>query len=219
LFGEYGAYMGLLARNEERLEDARKEIEAAGGRALALPTDVADHEQVEAAAQRVEEELGPIDIRADVAMITIFSPLKDITPEEFKRATEVTYLGYVYGTMSALKRILPRDRSTIGQVGSALSYRGIPLQAAYRGAKFGIRGFTDSVRTEVRHQGSNVHVTEGMVMPEELSRQVRRMPRESLIHSVGVAGVSMVRAKKITCGGRARSDSPHFRAATLVGLA
>ena len=159
VFGEHGASVGLLARNEDGLEGARKEIEAAGGKALVLPTDVADPEQVEAATQRVEEELGPIDIWVNVAMTTIFSPLKDITPEEFKRATEVTYLGYVYGTMSALKRMLPRDKGTIVQVGSALSYRAIPLQSPYCGAKFAVRGFTDSVRTELVHQGSNVHIT------------------------------------------------------------
>jgi len=158
-FGEHGASIGLLARNEDGLEGAREEVEAAGGRALVLPTDVADPEQVEAAAQRVEEELGPIDIWVNVAMTTIFSPLKDIEPEEFKRATEVTYLGYVYGTMSALKRMLPRDKGTIVQVGSALSYRAIPLQSPYCGAKFAVRGFTDSVRTELMHEGSNVHVT------------------------------------------------------------
>ncbi|MCA1740072.1 MAG: SDR family oxidoreductase [Actinobacteria bacterium] len=158
-FGEHGASVGLLARNEDGMEGARKEIEAAGGKALVLPTDVADPEQVDAAAERVEEELGPIDIWTNVAMTTIFSPLKDIKPEEFKRATEVTYLGYVYGTMSALQRMLPRDKGTIVQVGSALSYRGIPLQAPYCGAKFGIRGFTDSLRTELMHEGSNVRVT------------------------------------------------------------
>lgn len=158
-FGKHGARVALLARNEDGLEGAKREIEAAGGEALPIPTDVADHEQVEAAAQRVEEEFGPIDIWVNVAMTTVFAPLKDIEPEEFKRATEVTYLGYVYGTMSALKRMLPRDRGTIVQVGSALSYRAIPLQAPYCGAKFGVRGFTDSVRTELMHDGSNVHIT------------------------------------------------------------
>lgn len=159
LFGEHGASVGLLARNEDGLQGARKEIEASGGKALALPTDVADAEQVEAAAQRVEEVFGPIDVWVNDAMTTVFSPLMDMTPEEFRRATEVTYLGYVYGTMAALKRMLPRDKGTIVQVGSALSYRAIPLQSAYCGAKFGIRGFTDSLRTELMHDGSNVHVT------------------------------------------------------------
>jgi short-subunit dehydrogenase len=159
IFGEHGASVGLLARNEDGLEGARKEIEASGGKALALPTDVADAEQVEAAAQRVEEEFGPVDVWVNDAMTTVFSPLKDMTSEEFRRATEVTYLGYVYGTMAALKRMLPRDKGTIVQVGSALSYRAIPLQSAYCGAKFGIRGFTDSLRTELMHDGSNVDVT------------------------------------------------------------
>jgi short-subunit dehydrogenase len=149
----------LLARNEDGLQGARKEVEAAGGKALVLPTDVADPEQVEAAAQRVEEAFGPIDIWINDAMTTIFSEFRNISAEEFKRATEVTYLGYVYGTMSALKRMLPRDKGTIVQVGSALSYRAIPLQSAYCGAKFAIRGFTDSLRTELMHEGSNVHVT------------------------------------------------------------
>jgi short-subunit dehydrogenase len=158
-FGEHGASVGLLARNEDGLEGARKEIEAAGGRALVLPTDVADPEAVEAAARRVEEELGLIDIWVNDAMNTVFSPFKEITAEDYRRATEITYLGYVYGTMSALKRMLPRDRGTVVQVGSALAYRAIPLQSAYCGAKFAIRGFTDSVRTELMHDRSNVHIT------------------------------------------------------------
>ncbi len=158
-FARRGARIGLLARNEDGLEGARREVESLGGKALAVPTDVADPEQVEAAAQKVEEELGPIDIWVNDAMATVFSEFKDVTPEEFRRATEVTYLGAVYGTMSALKRMLPRDRGIIVQVGSALSYRGIPLQAAYCGAKHGMRGFTDSVRTELMHEGSKVHIT------------------------------------------------------------
>ena len=158
-FAKHGAHIGLLARNERALNDARDEVESLGGRALAIPTDVTDPEQVEAAADRVEEEFGPIDIWVNDAMTVVFAPLKDITPEEFKRATEVNYLGFVYGTMSALKRMLPRDRGTIVQVGSALAYRGIPLQSTYCGSKFAIRGMTDSLRTELKHDGSNVHVT------------------------------------------------------------
>src|SRR3954452_17201390 len=131
LFGEHGAHVGLLGRNEDGLEGARKEIEAAGGKALVLPADVANAEAVEAAAQRVEEELGPIDIWVNDAMTTVFAPFKEVTAEEFRRGTEVTYLGAVYGTMAALKRMLPRDRGTIVQVGSALSYRAIPLQSVY----------------------------------------------------------------------------------------
>ncbi len=154
-----GARIGLLARNGDGLEGAKREVEAAGGEALAIPTDVADAGRVEEAARRIEEELGEIDVWVNDAMATVFSPFKEVSPEEYRRATEVTYLGYVYGTMAALKRMLPRDRGTIVQVGSALSYRGIPLQAAYCGAKFAIRGFTDSVRTELMHEGSNVHLT------------------------------------------------------------
>jgi short-subunit dehydrogenase len=158
-FAKRGAHVALLARGEKGLEDCRREVENLGGRALVVPTDVADHEQVEAAADRVEAELGPIDIWVNDAMATVFARFVDTSPEEFTRATQVTYLGTVYGTMAALKRMTARNRGTIVQVGSALSYRGIPLQAAYCGAKFGIRGFTDSIRTELRHDKSAVHIT------------------------------------------------------------
>ncbi|CAN5871610.1 SDR family oxidoreductase [soil metagenome] len=158
-FGKHGAKVALLARGEEGLEAAKSEIEAAGGEALPIPTDVADPAQVEAAAERVERELGPIDVWVNDAIAVIFSPFKDIEMEDFKRSTEVCYLGAVYGTKAALKRMLPRDRGTIVQVGSALSYRAIPLQSAYCGAKHAMRGFTDSVRTELLHDGSNVHIT------------------------------------------------------------
>lgn len=158
-FARRGAYIGLLARGHDGLEGARRDAEAAGGQGLPLPTDVADARQIEAAAQTVEERLGPIDIWVNDAMTTVFSPFKEITPEEFKRATEVTYLGAVYGTMAALKRMLPRNRGCIVQVGSALAYRSIPLQAPYCGAKHAIRGFTDSLRCELLHDRSNVHIT------------------------------------------------------------
>ena len=158
-FGKRGAHVALLARGEKGLEDCRREVESFGGRALVVPTDVADHKQVEAAADRVEAELGPIDIWVNDAMATVFARFVDTTPEEFTRATQVTYLGTVYGTMAALSRMTARNRGTIVQVGSALSYRGIPLQAAYCGSKFGIRGFTDSIRTELRHDRSRVHIT------------------------------------------------------------
>ena len=158
-FGEHGAKVALLARGEDGLEGAKKEVEAAGGVALPIPTDVADPEQVEAAAERVERELGPIDVWVNDAIAVIFSPFKDIEPKDFKRSTEVCYLGAVYGTKAALKRMLPRDRGTIVQVGSALSYRAITLQSAYCGAKHAMRGFTDSVRTELLHDGSGVHIT------------------------------------------------------------
>jgi short-subunit dehydrogenase len=158
-FGSHGAKVALLARNEDGLKGAKKEVEAAGGEALPIPTDVADPEQVEAAAERAERELGPIDVWVNDAIAVIFSPFKEIELEDFKRSTEVCYLGAVYGTKAALKRMLPRDRGTIVQVGSALSYRAIPLQSAYCGAKHAMRGFTDSVRTELMHDGSNVHIT------------------------------------------------------------
>jgi NAD(P)-dependent dehydrogenase (short-subunit alcohol dehydrogenase family) len=158
-FGKRGDRVALLARGEDGLNAACAEVESLGGRALAIPTDVADADQVEAAAQRAEDELGPIDVWVNDAMTTVFSPFKQLTPEEYRRATEVTYLGYVWGTMAALKRMLPRDRGTIVQVGSALAYRAIPLQAPYCGAKFAIRGFTDSIRTELIHDKRNVHIT------------------------------------------------------------
>jgi short-subunit dehydrogenase len=158
-FAKRGAHIGLIARGEEGLEGARKEVESLGGRAIVLPTDVADHQQVGAAAVAVESTLGPIDIWVNNAMATIFAPFVEVTPEEFKRATEVTYLGAVYGTMAALERMVPRNSGTVVQVGSALSYRAIPLQSAYCGAKFAIRGFTDSVRTELLHDHSNVWIT------------------------------------------------------------
>jgi short-subunit dehydrogenase len=149
---------GALARSEDGLNAACAEVESLGGRALAIPTDVADADQVEAAARRAEDELGPIDVWVNDAMTTVFSPFKQLTAQEYRRATEVTYLGYVWGTMAALKRMLPRDRGTIVQVGSALAYRAIPLQAPYCGAKFAIRGFNDSIRTELIHDKSNVHI-------------------------------------------------------------
>src|SRR5579883_1402413 len=123
------AAIGLIARGWDGLEGARREVEAAGGRALVLPLDVADPDAVEAAADRVERELGPIDVWVNVAMVSVFSPAKDMTAADYKRVTEVTYHGYVYGTLAALRRMLPRDRGTIVQVGSALAYRGIPLQS------------------------------------------------------------------------------------------
>ena len=151
--------MALLARGKDGLAAACGEVEAAGSSAVGIEADVADHDQVEAAAERAENELGPIDIWVNNAITTIFAPLSEVTPEEYRRATEVTYLGTVYGTMAALKRMLPRDRGTIVQVGSALAYRAIPLQAAYCGAKHGIKGFTQSLRCELLHEGSGVTVT------------------------------------------------------------
>jgi len=151
--------VGLLARGQAGLDGAVRDIEAAGGKALAVPTDVADYEQVEAAAQRVEEAFGPIDVWINVAFTSVFAPFIEIKPEEFKRVTEVAYLGFVYGTHVALSRMIPRDAGTIVQVGSALGYRSIPLQSAYCGAKHAINGFTESIRTELLHDKSHVHIT------------------------------------------------------------
>lgn len=158
-FAKRGAHIGLLARGTEGLEAARREVEALSGKALAIHTDVADPEQVEAAARQVEETFGPIDVWVNDAMASVFSPFKEMEPAEFKRVTEVAYLGFVYGTMAALKRMLPRDRGRIIQIGSALAYRSIPLQSAYCGAKHAIMGFTDSIRCELIHDKSNVKIT------------------------------------------------------------
>jgi short-subunit dehydrogenase len=158
-FGADRAAVGLIARGHERLESTAREVEAAGGEALVLPLDVADDGAVEDAAAQVEETLGPIDIWVNNAMATMLAPFGEISVEEFRRATEVTYLGYVWGTMAALRRMRARDRGTIVQVGSALAYQGIPLQAPHCGAKHGIEGFTQSLRTELMHDGSGVRVT------------------------------------------------------------
>jgi NAD(P)-dependent dehydrogenase (short-subunit alcohol dehydrogenase family) len=158
-FAKRGARIGLLARGEGGLEGARRDVEAAGGSALVVPTDVADAARVEEAAAAVEQAFGPIDVWVNDAMASVFSPIKEMTAAEFARVTEVTYLGFVYGTLAALKRMLPRDRGTIVQVGSALAYRSIPLQAAYCASKAAIRGFTDSLRCELLHDKSRVHVT------------------------------------------------------------
>lgn len=158
-FARRGAFIGLLARGHDGLKGAQEEVKTAGGRAFVLPVDVGDAQQVERAAETIEREFGPIDIWINNAMVTVFSPIKKMTAEEFRRVTEVTYLGAVHGTLSALKRMLPRDRGHIVQVGSALSYRSIPLQSAYCAAKHAMRGFTDSLRSELFHDGSHVHVT------------------------------------------------------------
>ena len=158
-FADRGADVALIARGVDGLEGARRDVEERGGRALVLPLDVADAGAMEAAAARVEAELGPVDVWVNNAMASVFSPVKEMTAEDFRRVTEVTYLGVVHGTLSALRRMLPRDRGVIVQVGSALAYRGIPLQSAYCGAKHAIQGFVDSLRTELMHDGSGVRVT------------------------------------------------------------
>jgi NAD(P)-dependent dehydrogenase (short-subunit alcohol dehydrogenase family) len=158
-FAKRGASIGLIARGRDGLHAAANEVEALGGKALIIAADVADAEQVEAAADAIEEAFGPIDIWINNAMVSVFSPAHEMTPAEFQRVTEVTYLGYVYGTLAALKRMCPRDGGVIIQVGSALAYRGIPLQSAYCGAKHAVQGFTESVRCELLHDQSNVKIT------------------------------------------------------------
>ncbi|HEY4002247.1 MAG TPA: SDR family oxidoreductase [Candidatus Xenobia bacterium] len=158
-FGRQQAAIGLLARGTDGLDACAAEIEALGGEALPLMVDVAHADAVQQAADRIEERLGPIDIWVNNAMVSVFSPFVRMTPEEFRRVTEVTYLGTVYGTMAALKGMRQRDHGTIVQIGSALAYRSIPLQSAYCGAKHGIEGFTESVRTELLHDKSNVVLT------------------------------------------------------------
>jgi len=158
-YARLGARIGLLARGHHGLEGARRDVEQLGGRALMLPADVADAEAVERAAETTENEFGPIDVWINDAMTSVFSPVKEMRAEEYKRVTEVTYLGAVHGTLAALRRMLPRDRGTIVEVGSALAYRGIPLQSAYCAAKHAIQGFVDSLRCELIHDGSHVRVT------------------------------------------------------------
>jgi NAD(P)-dependent dehydrogenase (short-subunit alcohol dehydrogenase family) len=158
-FARRGAAIALLARDENGLASAAQEVEQLGGRALALSVDVADNDAVERAAAEIEGTLGPLDVWVNDAMATVLAPVHEISAEEFERATRVTYLGTVHGTMAALARMRRRNRGTIVQVGSALAYRAIPLQAPYCGAKFAIRGFTDSLRTELLHERSAVWIT------------------------------------------------------------
>jgi NAD(P)-dependent dehydrogenase (short-subunit alcohol dehydrogenase family) len=159
LFGERGANVGLIARGQAGLDGAVSDVEGAGGKALAVPADVADHGQVLQAARQVEEFFGPVDIWINVAFSSVFSPFAEISPEEFRRVTEVSYLGFVHGTMVALALMRPRGHGTIVQVGSALGSRSIPLQSAYCGAKHAINGFTSSLRCELLHERSGVHIT------------------------------------------------------------
>jgi len=158
IFGRRGARVGLIARGRDGLEAAKREIEAFGGEALVLPLDVSDHDAVERAAAQVEETFGPIDIWINNAMLSVFSPIMSMEPDEYRRVTDVTYHGLVWGTLAALRRMKQRDRGTIVQVGSALAYRGIPLQSAYCAAKHAVQGFHDSLRSELIHDGSNVKV-------------------------------------------------------------
>ena len=158
-FGARGARVALIARSRPRLEQAKAEIEALGGTAMAVPLDVADAEGMERCTGEIEETLGPIDVWINNAMVSVYSPIKEMTADEFRRVTEVNYLGYVYGTLAALKRMLPRDEGVIIQVGSALAYRAIPLQSAYCATKHAIVGFTESLRSELIHDSSKVRVS------------------------------------------------------------
>ncbi len=158
-FGSDGARVALIARGRRGLEAAAREVEEAGGEALVLPVDVADHDRVEAAAASVEDAFGPIDVWVNDAMVTVYAEFLDIEPDEYRRSTEVSYLGMVWGTRAALKRMVPRDRGSIVQVCSAMSYRGIPLQSPYCGAKHACKGFTESIITELLHHKSKVQVS------------------------------------------------------------
>lgn len=158
-FAKRGAHIGLVARGEAGLDGALRDVERLGGKAIVIPTDTAEYDAVETAATKVEETFGPIDVWVNVAFTTVFAEFINVKPEAYKRVTEVTYLGYVHGTMAALKRMMPRDHGKIVQVGSALAYRSIPLQSAYCGAKHAINGFTDSIRCELIHHNSQVQIT------------------------------------------------------------
>jgi NAD(P)-dependent dehydrogenase (short-subunit alcohol dehydrogenase family) len=211
-FAREHADIALLARGADGLEAAAREVEAAGGRALAVPLDVADHAAVEAAAAAIEESLGPIDVWVNNAMVSILAPLDQVTPEEFERITHVTYLGYVWGTMAALKRMRPRNRGSIVQVGSALAYRAIPLQAAYCGAKHAIRGFTESVRCELLHDKSRVRISivelPGVNTPQ-FQWMKNRMPHKS--QPIGAVFQPEVAARAVVWAAR------HHRRELYVG--
>jgi NAD(P)-dependent dehydrogenase (short-subunit alcohol dehydrogenase family) len=181
-FAMRGAKIGLIARGRAGLESARREVEACGSEAIAIPIDVADHDAVERAAEEVEREFGPIDIWINNAMLSVFSPIVEMQPDEFKRVTDVTYLAYVWGTLAALRRMTPRDCGVIVQVGSALAYRGIPLQSAYCAAKHAVQGFHDSLLSELLHDRSNVR-TVMVQLPALNTPQFRwvksRLPRKA----------------------------------------
>ncbi|HEY4826172.1 MAG TPA: SDR family oxidoreductase [Solirubrobacteraceae bacterium] len=182
-FARHGAAVGLIARGRAGLDAVAEEVSELGGTPYAHAADVAEFDQLQAAAAAIEERLGPIDIWINNAMTTVFSFFDDVEPQEFERATHVTYLGAVWGTKIALERMLPRDRGTIVQVGSALAYRGIPLQAPYCGAKHAMKGFFESLRCELRNRGSQVHMTmvqlPGLNTPQ-FDHCLSKMPRHPM---------------------------------------
>ena len=198
-FGRRGYTVALLARGEAGLAGAAGQVRSVGGRAMTIDVDVSDADAVYAAADRVERELGPIDVWVNDAFTSVFAPFHEIQPEEYKRVTEVAYLGFVYGTMAALKHMRPRDRGTIVQVGSALAYRGIPLQSAYCGAKHAIQGFNESLRCELLHEHSNIHntmVQMPAVNTPQFSWVLSRLPHQAQpvppIYQPEVAGRAVV---------------------------
>lgn len=200
-FADRGDSLALLARGSTGLTAAATEVADTGAKALAIAVDTADHRAVDKAADQIEEELGPIDVWVNVAFTSVFARFVDIEPEEFQRVTDVTYHGFVNGTRAALRRMLPRDRGTVVQVGSTLAYRGIPLQSAYCGAKHAVQGFHESLRTELLHDRSNVHVT--MVqMPAvntpQFSWVLSRLPRQARpvppIYQPEIAAAAVVHA-------------------------
>ncbi|GHE84238.1 short-chain dehydrogenase [Amycolatopsis deserti] len=200
-FAERGDDVALLARGEAGLRAAAREVEEAGRRALPIQVDVADFAAVDRAASRAEAELGPVDVWVNAAFSGVFAPFTEVAPEEFRRVTEVTYLGFVHGTRAALDRMRPRDRGVIVQAGSALAYRGIPLQSAYCGAKHAIQGFTESLRCELLHERSGVRVTmvqlPGMNTPQfdwVLSRLPRRAQPVAPVYQPEVAARAIVHA-------------------------
>jgi NAD(P)-dependent dehydrogenase (short-subunit alcohol dehydrogenase family) len=222
-FARRGAAIGLVARGSQGLKSARDEIERAGGRAVVAGADVADPDQVEAAARSIEEHLGPIDVWVNCAMASVFAFTWDIAPEEYRRATDATYLGFVWGTQAALRRMRPRNRGTIVQVGSALAYQGIPLQAAYCGAKHAIQGFCESLRAELLHEKSAVHVTmvqlPGLNTPQfqwvrsRLPRKPRPVPPvfQPEVAAEGIVWAATHRRREVWVGGST--------VATIVGNA
>src|SRR6266550_565529 len=221
-FGRRKARVGLIARGRAGLEAAKREIEASGGEAIVLPLDVADHDAIEQAAAEVERTFGPIDIWVNNAMLSVFSPIMEMKPEEYRRVTEVTYLGTVWGTLAALRRMKPRNRGVIVQVGSALAYRGIPLQSAYCAAKHAMQGFHDSLRSELIHDSSNVRVV--MVhMPALNTPQFRwvksRLPRKGQPVPRSQAGRSAAPAVPFAEGGSLPNGTAACSAKGTAGAA